>query len=459
MNEMIHVTRTDGPEKTRPVHPVFSAVAWLWNTGRGVPGWLAVAGFVGLSGIFFLLFVLMAIYGIPWAKIIYAEAPYQNFFLGLASLFAAWVVHSGWRSPWTTWRRVSGKFILFTLSLAFSFALGEVALRAMLIVNQQRNSLDRLKQLREMGKKLPVRSTHPMAIIIEPSYNARLVYELKPNLDMLFGHRTLRTNSDGMRDDRDYSTEKPQGVIRIFGIGDSGMFGWGVHQNQEYMAVLRSNLQARADGHRYEVMHAAVPGYNTQLEVESLRAKGLKYKPDIVIVGWCDNDFSLPFFMLQKENYYRRDVSFLHLLLFHREQLITMIAGAHFRDMRNFDRNQVVDELLAGSDIQGVENAFRELKGLAETNHFKVLVFGSMRKEAEEICSRVGLPYFNLRTQIPADRHPPEWAVHFMHPRPEGHAVLARYLEQELIRLGWLPAAPAGVENTNRDSAGMASGS
>lgn len=422
-----------------PIHPIFRPIHWLWSLANGWLARLALAGLLLLAAIFFLLTILMAIYGIPWAKIIYAEAPYQNVFLGIGTLFVAWVVWKGWRCSAAEWRRVLGKFVLLVVSLVMAFAAGELALRALLALNLERNSMDRLKQLRAMGKKLPVRSSHPMAQIIEPSDDPRLVYELQPNLDMMFGHRSLRTNADGMRDDRNYEIPKPPGTIRIFGIGDSGMFGWGVHQGQEYMSVLRSNLQSRSDGIRYEVMHAAVPGYNTQLEVESLRAKGLKYQPDIVVVGWCDNDFALPFFLLQKENFNRRDVSYLHFLLFNRPRLINVIAGAHFQDLRDYDHTKVAEELLAGTDIQGVENAFRYLRGMAESNGFHVLVFGAMRKEAVQICERVGLPYFNIRKEIPKDRYPPEWAVHFMHPRAEGHAVLAEYLENELVRLGWLP--------------------
>lgn len=424
----------------QPVHPIFRPIAWGWSLAGGWLGRLAVAGLIALACGFFLLTLLMMRYGIPWAYIVYAEAPYQNFFIGVGLLLLAWVVGKGWRSPASAWRAVIGKTVMLMFSLVLSFAAGELLLRTLLIRNQEKNSLDRLKQLRALGKKLPVRSSHPMAHIIEPSDHSRLVYELQPNLDIIFGHRVLRTNADGMRDDVNYPIEKPDGVIRIIGIGDSGMFGWGVNQGEEYMAVLRSNLNARADGPRFEVMHVAVPGYNTQLEVESLRVKGLKYNPDIVIVGWCDNDFSLPFFMLEKENYRRRDRSFVHQLLFDRETFIASIAGAQFRDLRNYDREQVAEELLAGTDVDGVEKAFRDLKEMSEVHGFRVLVFGVMRREAREICARVGIPFYNIREKIPGDRYPPEWAVHFMHPRAEGHAVLARYLEDELIRLGWLPS-------------------
>ena len=420
---------------------MFRPLAWLWSLAGGWLGRLAVAGLLLLACGFFLLTGLMAVYGIPWACIVYAEAPYQNFFIGLGLLFLAWVVGRGWRRPARAWRSVLGKGAMLVLSLVLSFAAGELALRAFLIRQQEENSLDRLKKLRAMGKKLPVRSTHPLSKIIEPSDQSRLVYELQPRLERLFGHRLVRTNGDGMRDDRDYALEKPEGVVRIVGIGDSGMFGWGVEQNEEYLAVLRQRLASRGDGRAYEVMNLAVPGYNTQLEVEALRFKGLKYAPDIVVVGWCDNDFSLPLFMLEAENYRRRDASFLHELIFERERFLSLIAGARFTDMRDVNREQVAEELLAGTAVDGVRHAFRELRALAEQHGFRVLVFGSMRREAREIFESLGLAYYDLKSQIPRDRYPKEWAVHYMHPRAEGHATLAGYLEAELARLGWLPSA------------------
>ena len=64
-----------------------------------------------------------------------------------------------------------------------------------------------------------------------------MVYELKPGLDGRFQDQPLKTNSHGMRD-REYPREKPDGVVRIAGLGDSVMFGWGVGQGEAYLDVL-----------------------------------------------------------------------------------------------------------------------------------------------------------------------------------------------------------------------------
>ena len=57
-----------------------------------------------------------------------------------------------------------------------------------------------------------------------------------------------------------------------------------------------------------------MPGYNTRLECELLRGKGLAYKPDIVVVGWCNNDYSLPLFLLQETDFRCLDISFVYCL-------------------------------------------------------------------------------------------------------------------------------------------------
>ena len=54
------------------------------------------------------------------------------------------------------------------------------------------------------------------------------------------------------------------------------------------------------------------------------------------------------------------------------------------------------------------------------------------------ILEEIGLPYFNTREEIPAGPYPKEYAIHFIHPSPEGHAALAEHLEKRLDESGWL---------------------
>lgn len=240
-----------------------------------------------------------------------------------------------------------------------------------------------------------------------------------------------------MRQRNNYPLEPGADTVRIAGIGDSGMFGWDVHDGQSYMAVLESNLNARATGTVYEVLNLAVPGFNTRLEVETLKYKGLRYKPDIVIVGWCENDYGLPFFMWEKQNYRRKDLSYMYCLLFDRETFVD-ITYLGFRDRREFDKGRLTPEITAGTDVEGVRQAFAELKKLSREHNFKVLVFGPTKDPVRNICDSLEIPCYNTAERIPPGKYPAEYAVHYMHPRPDGHRVLAEHLQQELATRGWL---------------------
>lgn len=417
---------------------VFRWIGWMWTTLGGWPGRLAVAGCVAIACAFFLLVGLMLWKGGTWAYLVYAEDPYAHFGGGLLFLWAAWIVARGYRSPWRDWLPVLGKGVMLVLSFALSFAAGELLLRTALIRQQEAQSLDRLRELRKSGKQLRVRSTHPMAHIIQPSDNSRQVFELQPHLEMEFGHKLLKTNSDGMREDRDYPRERAPHSVRIVGIGDSGMFGWNVEQGEDYMAVLETLLNARGDGVTYDVLNLAAPGYNTQLEVERLRSLGLQFDPDIVVVGWCENDYQLPFFMLEKENFRRRDISYLHEFLFNRDSFADLVAGVRMRDHRSYDKDRVVEELKEGSGSDGVRQAFQDLRKLSDEHGFRTLVFGPMRTNELALCREAGLPVYNINEKIARDAYPPEWAAHFMHPRPEGHRLLAEHIAADLDARGWL---------------------
>jgi hypothetical protein len=358
---------------------------------------------------------------------------------GVACLLVAYYLWRGHQLDARAWGRLAAKWMLALFSLSLAALVGEIGIRAILIQKQQAGSIDRLRDERAMDRVLQSDNPHPMAAIIDVSENLDLVFELRPNLDMKFGHRILRTNRHGMRSDVDYAAEKPDATLRIVGLGDSGMFGWNVDQGEEYMAVLEDALNARSDGYQVEVLNLGVPGYNTHLEVESLVHKGLQFDPDIVVLGWCANDYQLPFFMLEPEDCARRDVSFLHTYLFRRKQMDSIIAGRRVTSMREFDEERVEGELRGGAGMNGVRTALYRLKALSEQHDFRVLVSGPLTADILSIVQEVGLPYWNTLSETDASAYPEEYAVHYMHPRPGGHAVIGQGLADTLVSRGWLP--------------------
>jgi hypothetical protein len=132
--------------------------------------------------------------------------------------------------------------------------------------------------------------------ILRPSPHPRIVFELIPDLDVVFMGSRVRTNAQGWRDEpRDLA--KPPGTVRIAGIGDSVMFGWGVGEAQRYTNQLENELNHRHPRRRWEVMTFAAPGYNLVMELEVLRRYALAYDPDVVLYGFVANDACLPNFV------------------------------------------------------------------------------------------------------------------------------------------------------------------
>ena len=308
-----------------------------------------------------------------------------------------------------------------------------------------------LQQLREKpsDNELVLKDFHPLSAICRLSPDKKLVYELNPNLRRDFGRcGDIQINRLGMRDDREYPDLPGPNTIRIIGVGDSGMFGWDVPQGSAYLDWLETNLNHRA-GTRYEVMNMAVPGYNTLQELELLKHEGLALKPDIVIVGWCENDFDIPFILYRHKEYNDWKEFFLFMFLFEPEKFRSKIQP-EARLFTDIDKNVIDPTVYEGVGIENGRRMFAELKELSVRNGFKVLVFGPMQDEITNLFASVGLDYYDTYRKIPDGMYPDAYNVHFIHPPVEGHKVLARHLEQALDELGWLKSG-GGAENKNQE--------
>jgi lysophospholipase L1-like esterase len=72
-------------------------------------------------------------------------------------------------------------------------------------------------------------------------------------------------------------------------IGDSVTFGSGVALGERFSDRLEVLLGERL-GREVEVLNFGVGGYDTLQEVATLEDVGLRFQPDLVIVGYCVND-------------------------------------------------------------------------------------------------------------------------------------------------------------------------
>jgi hypothetical protein len=297
------------------------------------------------------------------------------------------------------------------------------------------NSIQQLHNPNAVGN-LHTRSHHPLLVITQLSADKRLIYELKPNVDMSFGGNKLLTNSVGFRADREFKIEKAPGVKRIIGVGDSGMWGWSVEQNEGYMEILEKELNSGRESPRAEVLNLAVPGYNTFQEFVSLELKGLAYKPDIVVIGWCENDFQLPFFMYTRKDHWKQKKSYVFNLLFDRSAFMEIVSPEVLKK-DDIPKDTVDPDVITHSGQDGVRKTLEQFRQLSEQENFKVLLFGPLKEDIRKLCDAAGIRYINtydlMETNPPSD-----CGVFFMHPRPCGHEILGRFLAQRLTELGWM---------------------
>lgn len=196
--------------------------------------------------------------------------------------------------------------LLLAISLLFTALVAEGGLRLLAHFHNQgllSSALARPAPIPEDGRVT-------LGHMIRLSNNPRIIYEFKPDLEVEFIDAPVTINSAGFRGPL-YPEAKPPGTRRIVGLGDSFMFGHGVGDADVYLRVLEDLLNRFATDARFEAINTAVPGYNTVMEVETLKEKGLAYEPDVVLVHFVGNDLELPNFIKVEKPVLALDRSFL----------------------------------------------------------------------------------------------------------------------------------------------------
>jgi lysophospholipase L1-like esterase len=118
---------------------------------------------------------------------------------------------------------------------------------------------------------------------------------LRPNQATVtrVGHLPVQINGDGFRDDP-LEHPKPRNTVRIFALGGSTTFGWGVAEGETYHQILERMLNdsARAAGQstRFEIVNAGIIGYNSWQVARLMGRIAERYQPDGFLVAYTFND-------------------------------------------------------------------------------------------------------------------------------------------------------------------------
>lgn len=288
------------------------------------------------------------------------------------------------------------------------------------------------------------------------SRNPKIGYEPVPSLDyrgeeLSFYDYLGKSNNLGYRD-VDHTVEKPPGVYRIVVLGDSIGAGLRVDRYEDvFPSVLEKLLRER--GVNAEVINFSVSGYNTQQEVETLKDRGLRYRPDLVLLAYSLNDRE------------RMDGDILKTLLEAERSHGTSAARVNPYLVRSalyrFCKYRVLappparaeaasDRQLAALSGDTVAASFAELARVSRENRFEVLVavfprlvrdfqryrFGDQHRFVAELTERHGFHRLDLLDPFACCREAADEpiAADNLHPSAYGHRCAAEAMAEAIQR-------------------------
>ena len=242
---------------------------------------------------------------------------------------------------------------------------------------------------------------------------------------------------------------KPSGVYRIVVLGDSVAMGLHVDDSEAIFPRVLERLLAQR-GLKAEVINLAVSGYNTQQEVEMLKAKGLQYHPDLVLLAYTlssrehiDGDILKT--LLEEEQQKKGGVSDArvdaspYLMWSALYRLVRFRVLAH-RQPPPADPQKYL-EMVSGDTVA---EYFGELEGLAHTHRFDVLVavvprfvrnfrhyrFGDQHAYARSLATQHGFGFVDLLGAFTQCRNAGGEPIELdnFHPSAAGHRCAAEAL-------------------------------
>jgi hypothetical protein len=218
---------------------------------------------------------------------------------------------------------------LLIASVIVGFLLCEALFRAYLFYADYRAEGDRVLTVYDIGTDeynwLVERGfINESESIFIPSNNPDIRYVLNPNISKPRRGFSIKINSDGFKDN-EYSWVKGSNVFRIMILGDSVAVGFRLNASDRYSEYLEEMLNSNPRTKtKYEVINAAVWGYDTRQEVGLLRRKGLKYNPDLVILAYYLNDPAI----------YTEGMNYFQIMKYCNKQYIPIESGKAGRRIR-----------------------------------------------------------------------------------------------------------------------------
>ena len=241
------------------------------------------------------------------------------------------------------------------------------------------------------------------------------------------------SNSLGLRE-RELPLEKQPGEFRVVCIGDSWTWGAFVKDTSRWSNRLEKLLQENLPNRKVTVVNAGMAGHTYLQGYLTLTTLGIRYQPDLVIVGWLhDVDGVSPVV--------DDDVSWLRKGL-DRSVTYSVVrssvgGGLSGTSAHNVYRQRIID-WLAEKKIPTLlvpavsEGFYPDLPGAVKPEHWTAAspVCGWSENPAPYVIEHkelmIGPPNYNHRT----------------HPSPTGHAYIAGRMADFLFAHSWVLGSP-----------------
>lgn len=303
-------------------------------------------------------------------------------------------------------------------------------------------------------------------------YDAVLGWVIKPNLNM----DGVRTNSAGIRSDREFSRERVPGTPRILFVGDSYTFGDGIANEYTFQTVLEETYLRG-----WEVLNLGVSGYGPDQALLRYETAGTAYRPDVVVFGFYPRGF---FRLFSRFRFYAKPCFVLDesgRLKLENVPVISpdklygayvagrrRIGGRHYsylaemirsRASRTLERKRIGDrgdeswrlmtKILARFREQAVKDGAHPLLLIfpVRPDHYEDTVYEDLDLLAQEEARRLGMPCLSMTGPFLSrfDQSPREPLFRDQavggHLSVQGHRLVAELVYKSLQAQGIIPAA------------------
>lgn len=295
--------------------------------------------------------------------------------------------------------------------------------------------------------------------IIRTHPNDKIIYELKPGLEAVpFKGAPVSTNRWGFRSE-DIAFAEDSDAVTIVGIGDSLMFGHGVGDGECYLDVLLGTLRDEHPERDWRLINTGVPGYNTVMEVETLREKCLRFGPDLVILELVSNDLALPIYLREKQDVFDLTRSFTWAWVKERREESRLVRDPRLiHQQQALEMEHIPEQYRDMVGWEAFDRALDDLEELQREHGFELLVFhtfggGNLKLMAEsvearghEVVSLVPELTEYMRTGHGVERIDPPALLRTglvvseanLHPSVKHHRMAAEKIYAALVERGWI---------------------